>query len=253
MGKASSAFLFVSRLILLLGSLIVESSRLEATSVVALIDRSNERIVVAADCRVNRDSGAVQGCKIIEEPGCVVAIAGLFAEPTAGFHLQQLVHDACQHPGDLRAKAEAFVRISREPFEKAMRTMREREPASFAQSIANKATEALFAGIHGGHIALIVRGLVADSTGKISVERHESTAPTYARIGYFLGLNGHIRAYVKAHPNWVSEGYVRQARRFVEMEIETHPDLVGPPISELEIDEGGQVHWLDKGACSPRK
>jgi hypothetical protein len=33
------------------------------------------------------------------------------------------------------------------------------------------------------------------------------------------------------------------------MEVEAHPDLAGPPISELEIDEEGHVHWLDKGAC----
>ena len=87
----------------------------------------------------------------------------------------------------------------------------------------------------------------------ISVERFESVAPSYARAGYFLGLNGHIRAHVKSHPDWSKEDYVKLAHQFVEMEIEAHPDLAGPPISELEIDENGDVHWLDKGACDSRE
>lgn len=81
------------------------------------------------------------------------------------------------------------------------------------------------------------------------MERSESTAPSYARVGYFLGLNGHIRAHVKSHPDWVKEDYVKLAHQFVEMEMEAHPDLAGPPISELQIDKDGHVHWLDKGAC----
>ncbi len=32
------------------------------------------------------------------------------------------------------------------------------------------------------------------------------------------------------------------------MEMEAHLDLAGPPISELQIDKDGHVHWLDKGA-----
>jgi hypothetical protein len=85
------------------------------------------------------------------------------------------------------------------------------------------------------------------------VERFESTAPSYARAGYFLGLNGRIRAQVKSHPDWAKEDYVKVAHRFVEMEVEAHPDLAGPPISELQIDKDGHVHWLDKGACDSRE
>ena len=96
---------------------------------------------------------------------------------------------------------------------------------------------------------MIVRGLVVNSAGRVSVERSESTAPSYSRGGYFLGLNGHIRAHVKSHPDWAKGDYVKLAHRFVEMEVEAHPDLAGPPISELEIDEVGHVHWLDKGVC----
>ena len=51
-----------------------------ATSVVALIDNTNHRVVIAADCRVNGRLASLSECKIIEEPGCTVAIAGLYRE-----------------------------------------------------------------------------------------------------------------------------------------------------------------------------
>lgn len=235
--------------ILLLGGLLVVPQQLEATSVVALIDHSNDRVVIAADCLVKQTDGSIEKCKIVEEPDCVVAMAGLYEEAPAGFHLRQLVHAACQQAGDLREKAEAFLRMSREPYEVAVRSIREGQAAIFAQTVANKPTEVVFAGIQDGRVALIVRGLVADSNGKIGVERFESIAPSYARAGYFLGLNGHIRAHLKSHPDWAKEDYVKLAHRFVEMEVEAHPDLAGPPISELQIDKDGHVHWVEKGAC----
>jgi hypothetical protein len=239
--------------ILLVGSLLVACARVEATSLVALVDRSNNRLIIAADCRVNRDSGSVSKCKIIVEPDCVAAIAGLYEEEATGFQLRELVHTACQEAGNLRSTAEAFLRISRKPYERAVRSIRDGQPGKSAQTVANKPTEVVFAGIQNGHIALFVRGLVADSVGNISVERFESTAPSYGRTGFFLGLNGHIRAYMKAHPNCEKEDYAKAAHQFVEMEIEAHPDLAGQPISEVEVDEEGHLHWLAKGVCVPGK
>ena len=116
-------------------------ARVEATSLVALVDRSNNRLIIAADCRVNRDSGSVSKCKIIVEPDCVAAIAGLYEEEATGFQLRELVHSACQEAGNLRSKAEAFLRISRKPYEQAVRSIREGQPGKSAQSVANKATE----------------------------------------------------------------------------------------------------------------
>jgi hypothetical protein len=220
-----------------------------ATSVVALVDNTNHRVVIAADCRVNRQLASLSECKIIDKPGCTVAIAGLYEEKTTEFHLRQLADAACGYPGDLRAKAEAFLRFSKIPYERAVRHIRDADPRDFALTIENKPTELIFAGLEDGHLALIVRGLRADSAGKISLERFESIAPSYVRTGYFLGLNGHIRAYVKAHPDWGKEDYAKVAHQFVEMEVTAHPDLASPPISELQIDKDGHVHWLDKGAC----
>jgi hypothetical protein len=238
---------------LLVGGHFCIPMHLSATSVVALIDRANHRLVIAADCLVSRGLHPVSACKIIQEPGCTVAMAGLYEERNSGFHLREYVRVACQEPGDLRAKAEAFVRMARRPYERAARAIRDSQPADFAETIANKPTEVVFAGIQDGEPGLIVRGLEADSTGKVRVERFESTAPSYARIGYFIGLNGHIRSYMKSHPDWAKEDYAKVAPRFVELEIEAHPDLAGLPVSVLQIDNTGDVVWLAKGACNARQ
>jgi hypothetical protein len=249
-GLAFRTFLYV---VLLFGSPSLFRTHLYATSVVALIDRANHRLVIAADCRVSRGMHAVSACKIIQEPGCTVAMAGLYDEGNSGFHLKEYVRMACREPGDLRAKAEAFVRVARRPYEQAVRRMRESQPADFAKTMANKPTEVVFAGIQNGEPGLIVRGLETDAAGKIRIERFESTAPSYARIGYFIGLNGHIRAYIKSHPEWGKEDYAKIAPKFVELEIEAHPDLAGLPVSALQIDNKGDVVWLDKGACDARQ
>ena len=247
------ALRWLLRAVLLFGSPFLFSTHLYATSVVALIDRANQRLVIAADCRSSRGPGPVSTCKIIEEPSCTAAMAGLYEVRNSGFHLREYIRGACQEPGDLRAKAEAFVRMARKPYEEAVTRIRREDPSDFANTIANKPTEVVFAGIQDGEIGLIVRGLVADAAGRIRVERFESTAPHFGRIGYFMGLNGHIRSYIKTHPEWAKEDYAKLAPRFVELEIEAHPDIAGLPVSAVQIDNKGDVVWLAKGACDARQ
>ena len=102
-------------------------------------------------------------------------------------------------------------------------------------------------------MALLVRGFLADSAGRVTIERYESLDAPSSPIGYFSGLNDHIKAYVQSHDGWKSTGYRRAARQFVEMEIKAHPNLAGPPISEVEIDGKGRVNWLSQGACGKRR
>ena len=241
-------FLFL----LLISWILISPRPAEATSVVALIDKANHRVVIAADCRVNRELVSHSECKIIEEPGCTVAIAGLYRENATAFSLRRFVDAACQYPGDLREKAEAFLRLSRISYEAAVRHIRETDPREFNRTIENRPTEVIFAGFLKGHVRLFVRGFVADPQGKISSERYESSDTPNSSIGYFVGLNGHIRERVKPFSQWERLGYAEAARRFVEMEISANPDLAGPPISELEIDDHGTVHWISRGACDAR-
>src|SRR6202171_1735394 len=239
----------VRRLVLFTTGTLILPTLATATSVVALIDNTNHRVVIAADCRVNRQLVSLSECKIITEPGCTVAIAGLYEEKTTAFDLRQLAAAACRDPGDLRAKAEAFLRLSKIPYERAVRHIRAADPSDFGRTIENKPTEVIFAGLQEGHLTLFVRGLVSDSKGRVAAERYESTDTANSSIGYFVGLNRHIREHVNSREQWEHIEYLAAARQFVEMEIKANPDLAAPPISELEIDDHGQVHWISKGVC----
>jgi hypothetical protein len=169
------------------------------------------------------------------------------------FSLRRFVDAACRYHGDLREKAEAFLRLSRKSYEAAVRHIRETDPGEFSRTIENRPTEVIFAGLLKGHVTLFVRGFVSDSQGKITTERYESSDTPNSSLGYFVGLNGHIRERVKPFSQWERLGYAEAARRFVEMEISANPDLAGPPISELEIDDHGTVHWISRGACDTRE
>jgi hypothetical protein len=252
-GTAKCSVAVVRLLTVLTAGTLFWPSFATATSVVALIDNRNHRVVIAADCRVNRQLVSLSECKIIEEPGCTVAIAGLYRENATAFSLRRFVDDACRYHGDLREKAEAFLRLSRKPYETAVHHIRETDPSEFSRTIENKPTEVIFAGLLKGHVTLFVRGFVADAQGKISTERYESSDTPNSSIGYFVGLNGRIRERVKPFSQWERLGYAEAARQFVEMEISANPELAGLPISELEIDGHGTVHWISRGACDMRE
>lgn len=246
MAGNESRFLLVSSLILWT---LIAPRAAEATSIVALIDKANHRVVIATDCRVNRPHGSMSACKVIEEPGCLVAIAGLYREPATAFNLRYLADTACQFPGDLREKAERFLQLSRRPYETAVRHIRETDPSYFEKMIVNRPTEVVFSGLLKGCLTLLVRGLISDGRGGTTAERYESSDTANSPIGYFIGLNGHARERTKSSGQWERLGYIAAAREFVEMEIRANPDLAGAPISDVEIDERGEVHWILKGAC----
>lgn len=251
--KDSSGLICVFVLFFMLSEILFLPATATATSVVALIDKGNHRVVIAADCRVNRPGSSVSECKILEEPGCTVAIAGLYRESSTVFNLRELVAAACRYPGDLREKAEVFLQLSKKPYEAAVRHIRNANPREFRQTIVNKPTEVIFGGLFRGHLALFVRGFVSDWKGKIRVERYESSDAPGSPIGYFAGLNRDIQQEVEHDSQWVSQGYLEAARRFVEKQISANPDLASPPISELEIDSRGMVHWISRGACETRE
>jgi hypothetical protein len=127
------------------------------------------------------------------------------------------------------------------------------DPNDFRRTIENKPTEVIFAGLLAGHLALLVRGFVSGPDGKVTTERYESSDTPESSIGYIAGLNRRIRDEVRSHSQWERSGYTEATRRLVEIEIDANPDLAGPPISELEVDGRGMVHWISRGACDNRE
>jgi hypothetical protein len=123
--RAVGLLLFVTVAILFL------PNRAIATSIVALIDGTNHRVVMAADCRVRFRSSSISECKIIDEPGCTVAIAGLYRESATCFNLRRLVGASADTPVTCGRKRKPFCGsprvLTKRPFDECER----RTPGNF--------------------------------------------------------------------------------------------------------------------------
>lgn len=223
-----------------------------ATTIVAIIDRDNHAITVASDSLQRRGTKSERRCKIIEIPNCVVAMAGMYDKPYPPFHLETLIRDACSQPGDLRYKANVFATSASSPVGTLIQYLHDSEPTYYAEEV-NSAKgdfiDVLFLGIQDGYLSIIAWGFRVEN-GVVRAISDEITdhGPKDA-IMFAGGANDHIIAYAKDHKNWEHMGYVPAARRFVQIEIQAHPKIVGPPISVFQIDWLGRGIWIDRGAC----
>jgi hypothetical protein len=225
-----------------------------ATTVVALIDRRHHRVVVAADSLLQyKVAGTTtQTCKIISKPGCTFGMAGLFYKEYPVFHLQELAEQACNVPGDLRHKADAFLDVAKDPVADVAQYLRQNEPDFYGELTNSNGGELImvvFAGPEAGIPSVFARGYKLDANGglvpvSLDVDEDNNAA------GFFGGVNQQIAAYIKQNPNWDFGDKVKAARKFVQMEIKAHPRWVGPPVSVVSIDRLDQQKWANPGVCT---
>ncbi len=225
-----------------------------ATTVVALLDHHHHRIVLADDGMVGQYyAGTTQPtCKLIVMPDCAFAMAGLLAKPQPYFSLQELGASACEVPGSLKEKADAFLNLASDPVNSVAQHLRENEPKFYADTFHRNGGEfvyVVFAGQQDGAPVAYARGFKIAGDGSVIPVSHDITATGAG--GFFAGFNDHIAAYLKAHPHWAHKDTVATARHLIELEIAAHPDGVGPPISILTVDRKGRQKWVDAGVCPP--
>jgi hypothetical protein len=143
----------------------------------------------------------------------------------------------------LSDKVDSFSRTAGIAYQTAMLWYLKNDPTYFKQELAEKPTEVVFAGVVKGKPAMIAIGLTANEQGVVRIERYvEST-------GYFMGVNDHILDYLNS-PKAPKTSDLTLVRRLVELEMKNHPQLVGPPVSEVVLDGKGTLHWISRGACT---
>ena len=223
-----------------------------ATTLVALIDKHHHRIVLADDGQIGRyySQTTAKRCKLIVNPGCAFAMAGLLGKPKPYFRLQDLGEAACQISGSLKDKADGFLEIARDPVTSIVQYLRANEPQFYADTFNKNSGEfayVVFAGTENGSPVAYARGFKIAGDGSVNAVSVDVTMTGAA--GFFAGFNDHIAAYLKAHPNWSHKGAVATARKLIELEIAAHPDGVGQPISILIVDRKGKQKWVHSGAC----
>jgi hypothetical protein len=234
-----------------------------ATTIVAMVDSEEHKIVLGADSRITtleqqrgQTVGHYSGCKIVVMPDCVVATAGVTVSHTFAFDVHQLARQACGVPGNLSDKADTFADQALQ----AVRTLSEQvvklSPAVYRKTFTRgeEIVQALFAGVQNSRLSLLGRVIFAGGDGIIDSKKIDAmmNGPTPYVL---LGQNQAIIDYISANPEWNQDDSVNLVKQFVDMEVRARPDLVSPPISILEIaqdvmsPEQATDKWLSEGAC----
>ena len=222
-----------------------------ATTLVAIVNQKGHKIILATDGLVRHElTGASKQCKLVTLPNCVFGMDGFYANTSPRFDLTELAKAACNSTGPLQSKADYFLRLATNPIVNIVRYKYETDPDYYRRTFLGKpVAEVLFAGYDEGFLSVFARGFVMDNTGSISTETDQISDKPGSDRAFFAGVNEDILAYIHSHPSWETMGDVAAARKFVMIEIQAHPDLVGPPISILEISPPGAARWIEYGKC----
>jgi hypothetical protein len=223
-----------------------------ATTVVALYDKRHHRIVLAADSLVERyyAETSAQECKLIVKPDCAFAMAGFLNKPDPYFHLQDLADQACELPGTLLDRADAFLKVAQEPVATIAQYLHDNEPKFYNDTFSRNGGEfaiVVFAGTEHGKPVAYARGFKIQSDGSITVVSNDIDGKKAS--GFFAGFNQQIAAYLKANKNWSHMDTTAAAKKFVDLEIAAHPDGVGPPVTILTVNRAGKQKWINSGLC----
>lgn len=153
-------------------------------------------------------------------------------------------------------KADRFVEVARTPIIAAVKRMKMVEPDYYRKKFHGKdAVEVAFFGLQNGILELHVRGIA------VTIEKGGETAnitrkdcpganciqDTYAA---FLGSHDVNMPYVNEHPEIKSIDLALAARKLVELEIESNPNEVGPPIDILRITRN-RAEWVQRKTECP--
>ncbi|HEX3820465.1 MAG TPA: hypothetical protein VHW45_09040 [Candidatus Sulfotelmatobacter sp.] len=224
------------------------SQQCSPTTVLAITDVRNHRIILAADSLVrHRYAPPENRCKIqVVTSDCAFAMVGMYRYANPAFDLSELGESACRSAGDLKQRADNFLATALPRVAEIVKALEITDPAYLKQRYEGKPViEVLFAGQQEQRPAVFTRGTILED----GVLKPEAISVPSDRIDVFAGVNGHIRSYVRSHPGWEEEGAVNAALRLINLEAAAHPDLVGLPISIGTVESNGKFHWIERGKC----
>jgi hypothetical protein len=240
----------------ILMSVLLSVGPAHSTTLIAMLDRNNNRIILAADsCSIHAARKPTRECKIrvVKSEHCAFGVSGVaeVQAPDQGIiSIYEMATIACKSPGDLGRKADTFAKIARNKVATMALLIRVNEPARFSEMLKQPQgiVSVLFSGINHGHLDILLRGFRVQPNGQIA-EISESIGGDALLIA---GFGKEIGSYTRSHPTWSEVGYVNAARKFMQIEIEAQPEMVKPPTVILEMNGLGETRWIDGGACFSR-
>jgi hypothetical protein len=207
-------------------------------------------LTTATDAYLGADSRA-QGrselvCKIVDSGGVAVGMSGHLGNTATQFNASESVAHALHRSSDLRSAIENVTAELQAPLETSMEWERVHALADYqAKYEGEKVLELVFVtAVNGAPRIAVVYWRAQD--GHLVRE-----GPTFHGAMYSLvvGSNTAVKAYQDSHPEWVNLPPAAIVEKFLQVEAEQEPDVVGPPFSIVQMNKSG-THWVSSGACN---
>ena len=192
-------------------------------------------------------TAVVHMCKISVGDNSAAAMAGHLADSATSFDAATLVRRALSTPGDLAAKDRAFEKLVRQPLQQSLDYGRQHVPLLFASKYAGKkALQAIFAAVEGRKPKLIVSTFRVTENGGLTLDEPKELGSGQV---YVFGENAAIAKYQTENPSWNWAEPDTIIRKFLALEIENEPNLVGAPVSIIRITSVDK-QWIEPGQCA---
>jgi hypothetical protein len=217
-----------------------------ASSLVLIIDHHQRQIIIASDGLMRSDNPLTSRvkksfeCKIVTQSNCTYGMVGAITQPDTHFDLQTLATAACKSSGDLRRKADNFAVLAAAPAKRMADYIRVANPDYYSRVSVGKEfliSSVFFAGLQDEKLWVFGRELRMEEDGSIRVASGNVQFDASGPQVVAAGMNKEIVAYLDSHHDWDQEmSPIAAAIKFVQIEIQAHPEQVGPPISVLTIN-----------------
>ena len=186
-------------------------------------------------------------CKIHVGDNSAAAMAGLLADSATSFDAATVIRRALNTPGALAQKAHTFEQLVRHPLQQSLDYGRQHAPILFAAKYSGKkALQTIFATVESGKPKMIVSTFRVAKSGSLTLD---ATKELGSGQVYVFGENTAIAEYQTGSPRWSDADPVEIIRKFLALEIEDAPDLVGAPISIVRTTAYDR-RWIDPGHCA---
>jgi hypothetical protein len=212
-----------------------------------------DKVVVGTDSMVAHFSSAhpTLACKIRHYGRFWFVASGLYRYDPTGYNMWSLAHDALAEAKSVPDAANAIADKVSTPLEIALGNIRLGHPIDYKNTFSESFAAFMVIGVEDGKVVAAGRNFVPQ--GILKVEYPGPREVTPSSIGYLnFGEGG---AMERVYP-YGSQALVMllnkdpgdAIRTLIQIEIDSTPKKVGPPISILEVTPTGH-HWIERGHC----
>jgi len=223
------------------------SERLPATCTVAIAGR--DFAILAADCIEDRDGSHPAACKVFTSHGLAVTLAGMVFDGNTGLDLATVATTAMAQSDSPLGAAERFAAIALPQLARSLERQRAEAWEMWHNRLGGVVVRAIFAGVEGGKVALVVRMIEVSSEGLVKDLGSELIVSNASpRVRVFCEK---AAARMRSDPSFKSVEPGRLAFELIHAAVAT-PDATRAEksldVSVIRVAKNG-VKWLNFGAC----